>query len=268
MNSPGRSAQSEYERLRQRRREKISKRWPLILIAVAVAFGFGFFLPRVLLMVPSALLSQLSPEASEIALPVDERLVSLATGFVLALGAAIGLLRPSRSELAWRKGASGERRVGRALDSLSRKGVVSLHDLSIPGTRANIDHVAIGPAGVFVVDAKRYKGKLRVRSQGSALWINGRDRSQLLDPVRRQADLVAGILVQAGIVDIAVQPTLCFVETEMPLFSPRLVDGVILSTPKMLRRRIAPTKSAGLSPDQVSRTVEVLMSTFGPAGSR
>jgi hypothetical protein len=168
MNSPGQSAQSEYQRQRHRRREKLSRRWPLVLIAVVVAFILGFYLPRVLLTVPSALLTQLSPEASEITLPVDERLLSLATAFALAIGAGVGLLRPSRSELAWRKGASGERRVGRVLDSLSRKGVTSLHDLSIPGSRANIDHVAVGPAGVFVVDAKRYKGKLQVRSQGSA----------------------------------------------------------------------------------------------------
>ena len=267
MNRPGRSAQSEYERLRQRRREKVSKRWPLILIAVAVAFVLGFLLPRLILEIPSALLAQLSPEESEIALPVDERLLSLATGFALAIGAGIGLLRPSRSELAWRKGASGERRVGRVLDSLSRKGVVSLHDLSMPGSRANIDHVAVCSAGVFVVDAKRYKGKLQVRSRGSALWINGRDRSQLLDQVRKQAEVIDGIVVQAGLVGVTVQPVLCFVDTEVPLFTPRRVDGVTLCTPNTLRRRIATSKSAGLSSDQVTRVVSVLSSTFRPAGS-
>lgn len=268
MNSPGQSAQSEYERLRQRRREKISKRWPLILLAVVIAFVFGFLLPRLLLMVASAFLSQLSSETSEIALPVSGRLVSLATGVILALGAAIGLLRPSRSELAWRKGASGERQVGRALDSLSRKGVVSLHDLPVPGSRANIDHVAVGPSGVFVVDAKQYKGKLQVRSRGSALWINGRNRSHLLDQVHTQAEIVEGVLRQAGLADIKVQPALCFVGTEIPLFSPNRVDGVVLCTPNALRRRIAPTKSAALSPDQVSRVVEVFSSTFRPTGSR
>jgi hypothetical protein len=248
MKSPGRSAQSEYERLRQRRREKISKRWPLILIGVAIAFVFGLFLPKLIFMIPSALLSQLSPEAAEIALPVEERLVSLATGLALALGAGIGLIRPSRSELAWRKGASGEREVGRALGSLSRKGVASLHDLTMLGSRANIDHVAVGPSGVFVVDAKRYKGRLQVRSRGSGLWINGRNRSHLLDQVRTQAKVVEGVLVQAGLADVTVQAALCFVDTKMPLFSPKRVDGVILCTPNTLRRRLAPTKAGGLEP--------------------
>jgi hypothetical protein len=236
-------------------------------VVVAAAFVFGLFVPRLILEIPYALLARLSPEASEISLPVDERLVSLATGFALAIGAAIGLLRPSRSELAWRKGASGERRVGRVLDSLSRKGVVSLHDLSMPGSRANIDHIAVGPAGVFVVDAKRYKGKLQVRSRGSALRINGRDRSHLLDQVRKQANVLDGILVQAGLAAVLVQPALCFVATEIPLFSPRRVDGVMLSTPNTLRRRVAPTRSDALSPDEVSRVVALLISSLRRPGS-
>ena|SRR5690606_21110573 len=266
MRSPGRSAQSEYERLRQRRREKISRRWPLIVAAVAIAFVFGLYLPELILMVPSALLSRLSPEASEIALPVDEQLLSLATGLLLAVGAAIGLLRPSRSEVAWRKGASGERRVGRVLDSLNRKGVASLHDLAVPGSQANIDHVAVAPSGVFVVDAKRYKGRLQIRSRGSTLWVNGHNRSHLLGQVRKQAGLVDRVLVQAGIAGVTTQAVLCFVDTEIPLLSPRRVDGVILCSPNSLRRRIAPTKSAALSPDQVSRVVDVLTASFQSAG--
>lgn len=103
MNSPGRSAHSEYERLRQRRREKISKRWPLILIAAAIAFAFGFLLPKLLLMIPSALMSQLSLEPSEIALPVNERLVSLATGFVLG-PLALPSASSAHPDLSWRGG--------------------------------------------------------------------------------------------------------------------------------------------------------------------
>ncbi len=37
-----------------------------------------------------------------------------------------------------------------------------LHDRRIPGSRANIDHIAIATSGVWVIDAKRYKGKVQV----------------------------------------------------------------------------------------------------------
>ena len=38
-----------------------------------------------------------------------------------------------------------------------------LHDLALPGTRANVDHLVIGPTGVWVVDTKAYRARLDVR---------------------------------------------------------------------------------------------------------
>jgi hypothetical protein len=43
-----------------------------------------------------------------------------------------------------------------------------LHDLRIPGSRANVDHLVIGPTGVWVVDSKSYRARLRVRR--GAAW--------------------------------------------------------------------------------------------------
>lgn len=79
--------------------------------------------------------------------------------------------------------------------------------------------------------------------------------------------MIDGVIAQAGLADLMVQPALCFVDTEIPLFAPERVGGVILCTPKTLRRRLVSTKSAGLSRVQVSRVVEVLTSTLRPAGS-
>jgi len=46
--------------------------------------------------------------------------------------------------------------VAAALDNCCRPEVVVLHDRAIPGSRANIDHIGIGPTGVWVIDTKRY----------------------------------------------------------------------------------------------------------------
>jgi hypothetical protein len=40
--------------------------------------------------------------------------------------------------------------------------VAVLHDRRIPGSRANIDHIAIAATGVWVIDSKRYKRKLQI----------------------------------------------------------------------------------------------------------
>jgi Nuclease-related domain len=40
------------------------------------------------------------------------------------------------------------------LAALERQGWAVLHDLAVPRSRANIDHLVIGPGGVFVIDSK------------------------------------------------------------------------------------------------------------------
>lgn len=82
-------------------------------------------------------------------------------------------------ERAWRDGAMGEEAVASHL-AKTCPDVVVLHDRRMPRSRANIDHIAIAPSGVFVIDAKRYRGKIEVRKPlfGDAkLVIRGRDKT-------------------------------------------------------------------------------------------
>lgn len=58
-------------------------------------------------------------------------------GFVLALS------DNPQSTTAWAVGARGEELLAKSLDGLADQGVLTLHDRRIPGTRANIDHIAI-----------------------------------------------------------------------------------------------------------------------------
>jgi hypothetical protein len=91
-------------------------------------------------------------------------------GLTAAAGAAWRLrFRASRPTRAWRDGARGERATARRLQRLERHGYVVLHDLQVPGSRANLDHLAVGPAGVFVIDSKYYRGDLQLAVDGM-LW--------------------------------------------------------------------------------------------------
>jgi hypothetical protein len=81
--------------------------------------------------------------------------LGLVLGAVAAVAAGWGLrFKPSPDAVAWRRGAAGERRTARLLDPLQWHGWVVLHDLAVPGSRANVDHLVIGPGGVFVIDSK------------------------------------------------------------------------------------------------------------------
>ncbi len=110
--------------------------------------------------------------------------------------------RVSAEASAWRKGARGERRTARRLRRLVRRGYVAFHDLAMPGSRANIDHLLIGPTGVFVIDSKQYTGRIRQTPDGH-VWHNYYPMDEQLQTVRAEAQAVETIL------DTPVIPLLC-----------------------------------------------------------
>jgi hypothetical protein len=66
------------------------------------------------------------------------------------------------------RGASGEEHVGALLDRLRGEQWQVIHDASLG--RGNVDHILIGPGGVFTVETKSHPGPVRVgRVHGSTL---------------------------------------------------------------------------------------------------
>jgi len=101
--------------------------------------------------------------------------------------------RASAEASAWRTGARGERRTARRLRRLVRHGYVAFHDLAMPGSRANIDHLLIGPTGVFVIDSKQYSGRIQQTPDGH-VWHNHYPLDEQLATVRAEAGSVQAIL--------------------------------------------------------------------------
>lgn len=84
-------------------------------------------------------------------------------GIIVALG------KEPQSTKAWDTGALGEERLGARLNEFASELLRVLHDRRIPGTTANIDHLAVTPTGVFVIDAKKYKGRPQLKVEGGLL---------------------------------------------------------------------------------------------------
>ncbi len=105
------------------------------------------------------------------------------------------------------KGAGSERRTAAVLASIPA-GYVVLHDLHVPGSKANVDHLAIGTTGVFVIDSKAHSGAFTARS--NTLW-RGRF------PIRKEAgtlDFIAGRVSEH--LETPVGSILCFTEADLP----------------------------------------------------
>lgn len=98
-------------------------------------------------------------------------------------------------ERSWGVGALGEEELAKALAERC-PALPVLHDRRIPESRTNIDHIAIAPSGVYVIDAKRLSGKVEVRAgdAGTELFVGGRRRRKLLEGLGRQVEVVRDML--------------------------------------------------------------------------
>ena len=114
----------------------------------------------------------------------------------LALAALAGWrlrFRPSEQARTWQRGAQGERHTARLLDRLTRDGFVVFHDLAVPGSPVNVDHLVIGPTGLFVIDSKQWTGSVQQGADGLA-WHNHYRLDRTLETVRWEADTLDRLL--------------------------------------------------------------------------
>lgn len=171
-----------------------------------------------------------------------------------------------RSTAAWAKGADGERRVGARLDrDVANLGIV-LHDRAVPRTQANIDHLVVAPSGVWIVDAKEYRGLVERRDRGGwlrtdqRLYVGGHDRTKVVAGAVWQRSVVEEALCDPA---VPLWSALCFVEAERRLFQrPFRVDGVWVTWPEKLGTSLR--KSGPLDRQQIERTAGDLARQFPP----
>jgi Nuclease-related domain len=186
--------------------------------------------------------------------------LSLVVGGLAAVAAGWGLrFRPSPDAVAWRRGAAGERRTARLLDPLERHGWAILHDLAVPGSRANIDHLVIGPGGVFVIDSKQYRGRLQLDPSGR-LWHGRYPLAPTVRAVKFEADRAAQVLTDP---DVVVVPIAAVHRAQVP-WGKVVMDGVPVVAarrlPSMLR-----ALPAVLGPERVAALADQARIRFHPA---
>jgi Nuclease-related domain len=174
---PGGSAQAQWRRLRAAEWAAWTRTLPWRVAAILGIGGSGGVLGRLLV-----------PQLGRV------------VGALMAMAAGWGLrFQSSPDASAWRRGAAGERRTARLLGQLGRQGRAVLHDLAVPGSRANLDHLVIGPGGVFVIDSKQYRGRLQLDPTGR-LWHGRYPLAATLQAVSFEADQAALVLADPQVV--------------------------------------------------------------------
>lgn len=173
-----------------------------------------------------------------------------------------------QSTRAWAVGAGGEERVEAILRGIP--GIESLHDRQIPRSQANIDHIVIAPAGVFVIDSKRYEGRIEIRRRGSffrpedRLYVGRFDRTKDVDGVKRQVAIVEQALFDSPVEPKpTITPALCFIDGHWPLlFRATRFGGVYLEDLRSIKKLLV--GSADYSPGEIDRVARELAKLFPP----
>ncbi len=185
-------------------------------------------------------------------------------------GVLLALRKGPQDERSWRTGGKGEAILAGILESLCGERVVLLHDRRIPGRRMNIDHIAVTRDGVWVIDAKRYRGEVKVvsdaRSGEAKLTVAGYDETGLVDGLSVQVQLVAAAVATLDLT-IGIHGALCFVAPAGALSARGIpavrrlgIRGCAVIGPGPLARRL--NRKGDLSTEQMHTIASVLARRF------
>ena len=181
----------------------------------------------------------------------DHAAPALRNGLFGRLG--LGLRRP-RTERApsttFSTPAAAGQTVASGLQPLIEHGFVILDSRSVVSARASVDHLVVGPTGVFVVDQKPWPGQISV--SGEHVYVDGRMRTGVTDEVIRASGAVQDILGhELKPVGAQVRPVILFDSATNPSF-----EGAIGKVALAARRSVAKVIRAGepsLGPETVVR---------------
>lgn len=152
---------------------------------------------------------------------------------------------------SWIKGLRGERAVGKALEDLPASFVV-IHDLDVG--RGNVDHVVIGPTGVFAIETKEWSGRFAAR--GGRLLHNGREdlrtRKQAIDGALQVRKRLAAAGLNNWVEAVIVSSKALVQNGKVKLPQVTVLDVAGLPDHVLQGRQ-------GLSVDQVARAAEAVI---------
>jgi hypothetical protein len=196
------------------------------------------------------------------ALAVNQVVPALAGWAGLVAAGLVGWrlrFRVSQDARNWQRGARGERRTARQLDRLAKHGWVVFHDLAVPDSCANADHLAIGPAGVFLVDSKNWRGRLMLAPDGT-LWHGSYPLTATLATIGFEGQAIADALAVPG---LAVEPLLVVHGSTIPWGEQNLSGVAIVPAGRLVATMLALPPL--LTDHQVTQLAQRVMARLHPA---
>lgn len=195
-------------------------------------------------------------------------LVSWKLGLTLAIVAIIAdtIYRARKSYAGKIRLTAAQRRTRRQLTKLGRAGYLAMHARPIPESQDQIDHLVVGPAGVFAIDSEDWDKRLAVRTKkGTQLWhgpFSKKDRLQHAQwEAQRAADLLSGAIGKP----VTVRPAMAVYGPRIPWDVATIREVDVFSGPRLrkyLRRRARQGEVRPLTDEEIERIFKAANEAF------
>ena len=195
-------------------------------------------------------------------------LVSWKLGLTLAIVAIIAdtIYRARKNYAGQIRLTAAQRRTRRQLTKLGRAGYLAMHARPIPESQDQIDHLVVGPAGVFAIDSEDWDKRLAVRTKsGKQLWhgpFSKKDRLQHAQwEAQRAGDLLSGAIGKP----VIVRPAMAVYGPRIPWDVATIRDVDVFSGPRLrkyLRRRARQGEVRPLTDEEIERIFKAANEAF------
>lgn len=143
--------------------------------------------------------------------------IGVTAGVVAAILEAAYRARSNSSVPAWRRASVAERRTEAQLRKLERLGYRTLHARAIPDTEQQIDHLVVGPTGVYAVDSEKWDKRLPVRVQMAKKLYHGPfDQKERLTHAKFEASRASELISASFGREVPVVPSLAIYGPPVP----------------------------------------------------
>lgn len=151
----------------------------------------------------------------------------------------------------WRGAKRGELITGRLLRrSLSRQSYHVLDGRAIRG-QASIDHLVIGPGGVWIIDNESWSPDTEIACYAGRLFFGEKYGSKTAKPLVEQAEAFAELLTRETGVQVRITPMLAVHCGLLPKSGVVVAEGLTLAKPRAMAKLIKAADRDVLSPSQI-----------------
>jgi hypothetical protein len=200
-------------------------------------------------------------------------------GVTLAVIVAIAdTIFRSRTQLPAQPGVrltKAQKMTVRQLTKLERSGYHALHSRLIPESDDHIDHLVIGPAGVFSIDSEAWQKQLPIRTKNARqLWHGPFSKKDRLEHARWESEQAAEYITRYAdkqLLDslpgrrVSVRPAMAVYGPKIPWDIATIRDVDVFSGPRLriyLRRYARQNHARPLSPTQVEQIYRAAHNAF------